>query len=140
MTRQSGALMLIALEDQALPATYVTVLGLRTKSFSINNTAADVTNSESMVSGQREQLGVTAVKELSGSGAGTFTDAAAEQDLLDVSMQADPTANFQITIPAFATFTGAFLIDTLEYAGEYNGEATYNFAFSNSGVIVKADL
>lgn len=140
MTRQSGALMLIALEDQAIPDTYVTVLGLRTKSFSINNTAADVTNSESMVTGIREQLGSTAVKELSGSGAGTFTDAAAEQDMLDVAMQADPTAKFQITIPGFATFTGLFLIDTLEYAGEYNGEVTYNFAFSNADATVKADL
>lgn len=140
MPEQAGYLMLIALEDQAIPATYVTVLGLRTKSFSINNTAADTTNSESMVDGMRRQLGATAVKELSGSGSGMFTDAAAEQDMLDVAMQKDPTANFQITIPGFATFTGEFLIDTLEYAGEHNGEETYNFAFSNSGVIVKADL
>lgn len=140
MTEQAGYLMKIALEDQALPATYVDCMGLRTKSFSINNTAADITNSDHMADGMRRQLGVTAIKELSGSGAGVFVDAAAEQDLLDVAMQKDPTANFQITVPGFATFTGSFLVDTLEYAGEHNGEETYNFAFSNADAIVKADL
>ena len=46
--------------------------------------------------------------------------------------------NFQFLIPDFGTLTGAFLISSLEYAGEFNGEVTYSMSFESSGYITFA--
>ena len=38
-------------------------------------------------------------------------------------------------VPDFGTFEGAFMIASLEYAGEYNGEATYSVTLESTGYI-----
>ena len=41
--------------------------------------------------------------------------------------------NFQVVIPDFGIVEGAFQITSLEYAGNYDGEATYEMSFSSAG-------
>jgi TP901-1 family phage major tail protein len=43
--------------------------------------------------------------------------------------------NYQIVIPDFGTVAGAFQITSLEYAGEHNGEMTYNMAMESAGAL-----
>ena len=43
--------------------------------------------------------------------------------------------NYQIVIPAFGTVQGAFQITSLEFAGEHNGEVTYNMSIESAGAL-----
>jgi len=42
---------------------------------------------------------------------------------------------FQVVIPDFGTVEGPFQITALEYAGSYNGEATYEISMASAGAI-----
>ena len=43
------------------------------------------------------------------------------------------TPNFQVIIPAFGTVEGAFQISSIEYAGTFDGEATYELSLTSAG-------
>ena len=43
--------------------------------------------------------------------------------------------NYQVFIPDFGTYQGAFQLTSLEYAGEFNGEVTYSVSLESSGNI-----
>ena len=73
------------------------------------------------------------------SGSGIFTDAASETTLRG-TMNASSFTNFQLIIPDFGTYTGAFMVSSLEYAGEYNGEVTYSVSLESSGAITFATV
>ena len=73
------------------------------------------------------------------SGSGVFTDSASEATLkgkFDVSA----FTNYQFLVPDFGTFTGSFMLQSLEYAGEFNGEVTYSFTFESTGAITFATV
>ena len=42
---------------------------------------------------------------------------------------------FQVVIPDFGTVEGPFQISALEYAGSYNGEATYEMTMASAGAL-----
>jgi TP901-1 family phage major tail protein len=46
----------------------------------------------------------------------------------------------QIVIPDFGTVTGAFQIASLEFAGEHNGEVTYELALESAGALTFAAM
>ena len=73
------------------------------------------------------------------SGSGVFTDSASETTLESKFDQASLT-NYQFLVPDFGTYTGKFMLTTLEYAGEFNGEVTYSFTFESSGTITFATV
>jgi len=41
--------------------------------------------------------------------------------------------NYQIVIPAFGTLQGPFQLTNLEFAGEHNGEVTYDLTLESAG-------
>ena len=41
----------------------------------------------------------------------------------------------QVVIPGFGTVEGPFQITGLEYAGSYNGEATYEISLASAGAL-----
>jgi TP901-1 family phage major tail protein len=43
--------------------------------------------------------------------------------------------SFQVVIPSFGTVQGAFQITSLEFAGEHNGEVTYDMAMESAGAL-----
>ncbi len=45
------------------------------------------------------------------------------------------TPNFQVIIPDFGRVEGAFQVTSLEYAGNYNGEATYEMSLASAGAL-----
>ena len=55
-------------------------------------------------------------------------------------MLADTQNNYQFLVPDFGTFTGAFQVTSVEYAGEFNGEVTYSMSFESAGAITFATV
>jgi len=130
MAAQKGSALLLKIDDGN--SQFTTVGGLRSTSISLNDEAVDVTTKDS--NNFRELLANGGTQTISVSGSGVFTDAASETALKD-AFGASTFVTFQIIVPDFGTFEGQFMIATLEYAGEYNGEVTYSATLESSGEI-----
>jgi TP901-1 family phage major tail protein len=137
MAAQKGSAMLMKVGDGADPEVFTTIAGLRSTSLTVNNESVDVTNKDS--SGKRELLAAAGVQSISVSGSGVFTDGSSESTIKTNAL-ADTIDNYQFLVPDFGTFTGAFQITSLEYAGEYNGEVTYSMSFESGGTITFATV
>ena len=144
MAAQKGLDMLLKID---ISGTYTTIGGLRSTSISLADEAVDITNKDSL--GTRTLLAGAGVNSLAISGSGVFTDSAAEvalrtafqaqQNTTDGSTgQTAAFENFQFVVPDLGTYTGAFMISSLEYAGEFNGEVTYSISFESAGYITFA--
>ena len=145
MAAQKGLDMLLKINTSG--STYATVGGLRSTSITLNDESVDITNKDSQ--GSRTMLAGGGVSSVSISASGVFTAASteengraaffAQQNTSDGSSAQTPAfKNFQFLIPDFGTLTGQFQITSLEYAGEFNGEVTYSFAFESAGYITYA--
>lgn len=134
MAAQQGKAILIKVDDGL--GVKIPVAGLRTKTLAFNGEAVDATSADS-ANGWRELLAGAGVKTMSVSGAGVFTDVSVDERLRSVFFGAGIT-DFELVIPDFGTVSGAFQITALEYAGEYNGEATYSLALESAGALTFA--
>ncbi len=130
MTAQAGKDVLIKVDTDGI-GTFVTLGGVRSKSISLNSETVDITNGDS-TNQWRELLANAGVRSASISGSGVFTDSATEEDVRGYFM-AGSVDNYQVIIPDFGTFQGPFQITSLEYSGEYNGEAAYSVTFESGG-------
>ena len=134
MAVQKGALLLLKID---ISGTYTTIGGLRSTSISMNDESVDVTNKDD--GGDRVLLAQAGIRSFSVSGSGVFIDSTAETNLKSAFGAASFT-NFQIIVPDFGTFTGPFMVASLEYAGEYNGEVTYTTSLESAGSITFATV
>jgi TP901-1 family phage major tail protein len=132
MTAQRGKDMLVKIGDGGVTETFTTVAGLRTRTISLNAREVDATHSES--NGWRELLGAAGVRQASVSGAGVFLNDAAA-DLVRATFFAGDIRNFRLVIPGMGELSGPFLIANLDYAGDYDGEATFSLALASAGVV-----
>src|SRR3954469_22262720 len=130
MAAQKGKDLLVKIFDGT---SFVTVAGLRTRRLSFNAETVDITHAES--AGQwRELLAGAGIKRASISGRGLFKDASTDALMRQTFFDGTVT-NYQIVIPDFGTVDGAFQITSLEFAGEHNGEVTYDIAFESAGAL-----
>jgi TP901-1 family phage major tail protein len=128
MAAQKGKDLLVKIFDGT---SFTTVAGLRTRRLSFNAETVDITHAES--AGQwRELLAGAGIKRASISGRGLFKDASTDALMRQTFFDGTVT-NYQIAIPDFGTVEGAFQITSLEFAGEHNGEVTYDIAFESAG-------
>ncbi len=132
MTAQKGKDLLIKV-DMDGSGTFVTVAGLRASRITFNAETVDVTNLES-AGGWRELLGGAGVRSAAISGAGVFRDQATDERVRQIFFDGNTPA-FQVVIPDFGIIEGAFQITSLEYAGKYDGEASYDLALSSAGAL-----
>jgi TP901-1 family phage major tail protein len=130
MTAQKGKDLLVKIADGA---GFTTVAGLRTRRLSFNAETVDITHAES-ANRWRELLGGAGVKRASVSGRGLFTDAATDASMRQTFFDGT-VLNYQIVIPDFGTVLGAFQLTNLEFAGEHNGEVTYDVALESAGAL-----
>ena len=132
MTAQSGKDLLIKIDLDG-GGQFQTVAGLRATRLSFNAETVDVTNLGSD-GGWRELLSGAGVRSAAVSGSGVFrdeaTDARARQIFFD-----GVTPAFQIIVPDFGVVEGAFQITSLEYAGRYDGEATFEMSLASAGAL-----
>jgi TP901-1 family phage major tail protein len=128
MSAQKGKDLLVKIADGG---GYTTVAGLGTRRLAFNAETVDITHAES-ANRWRELLDGAGVKRASVSGRGLFkdesTDALMRQTFFDGTV-----VNYQIDIPHFGTVQGPFQITNLEFAGEHNGEVTYDMALESAG-------
>jgi TP901-1 family phage major tail protein len=130
MGAQKGKDLLLKLHDGT---SYVTVAGLRTRKLAFNAELVDVTHAES-ADRWRELLGGAGVKRASLSGRGLFRDAASDA-LLRQAFFDGAISNCRIVVPDFGSIDGAFQITSLEFAGEHNGEVTFDVALESAGAL-----
>src|SRR6478672_10164750 len=128
MTAQKGKDLLVKI---AGGGGYTTVAGLRTRRLSFNAETVDITHAES-ANRWRELLDGAGVKRASISGRGLFKDASTDA-LMRQTFFDGAVKNYQIVIPDFGTVQGAYQITNLEFAGEHNGEVTYDVALESAG-------
>ena len=132
MAAQRGKDILIKIADGT--GGYASVAGLRTKRLAFDNDLVDVTDTES-AGRWRELLGEAGTRRLSVSGAGLFKDRASDE-LVRAAFFDGATRNWQLVVPDFGQLTGAFQIRSLEYAGEHDGEATFQITLESAGPIL----
>ena len=128
MTAQKGKDLLVKIADGA---GYTTVAGLRSRRLAFNAETVDITHAES-ANRWRELLDGAGVKRASVSGRGLFKDAASDALMRQTFFDGTIVA-YQIVIPDFGTVQGAFQIANLEFAGEHNGEVTYDVSLESAG-------
>lgn len=132
MAVQSGKDLLIKM-DMTGAGQFETIAGLRASRISFNAETVDVTSLDSL-GGWRELLAGAGVKAASISGSGVFRDAATDERARAVFFNGEIPA-FQVIIPDFGTVEGPFQISGIEYAGSYNGEATYEMTLASAGAL-----
>lgn len=130
MVAQNGKDLLIKL-DMTGAGQFETIAGLRATRISFNAESVDVTSLESS-GGWRELLGGAGVKSATISGSGVFKDAATDERARQIFFDGE-VPNFQVIIPDFGTVEGAFQLTAIEYAGSYNGEASYELSMASAG-------
>lgn len=130
MAAQKGKDLLLKIDDGS---GFVTVAGLRSRKIAFNAETVDVTHAES-AGRWRELLEGAGVRRASISGRGLFRDAASDE-LLRETFFAGAIKMFQIVIPDFGTIEGLFQMTSLEFAGEHNGEVTFDTALESAGAL-----
>lgn len=132
MAVQNGKDLLVKL-DLTGGGQFTTIAGLRATRISFNAETVDVTSLESQ-GGWRELLGGAGVRSASVSGSGVFVDSATDDRARQIFF-AGTVETFQVIIPDFGIVEGPFQITAIEYAGSYNGEATYELSLASAGVL-----
>jgi TP901-1 family phage major tail protein len=133
MSAQKGKDLLIKIADGE---SFVTVAGLRSRRIAFNAETVDITHAES-AGRWRELLEGAGVKRASIAGRGLFKDASSDE-LMRTAFFDGAVKDYQIVIPDFGTAEGAFQIASLEFAGEHNGEVTYELALESAGALTFA--
>ena len=135
MTAQKGAAFLLKISDGAEPPVYQTVAGLRTTQMSVSGEGVVITNKGS--SGWRELLSGAGVRAVSVSAAGIFLASAAETKLRANAL-AGTLDDYELSFEDGEKLRGRFLVQRLDYAGDFNGERNYTLQLESSGVVVPA--
>lgn len=129
MAAQKGSDILIKV-DATGAGSFVTIGGMRSKSISLNAETVDVSDSDS-INKWRELLGGAGMKSATLTGSGVFKDSAGEEDVRGYFFS-QAIEDYQFVVPDFGTIEGAFQVTAIDYAGEYNGEATYSMTFESA--------
>ena len=135
MSAQKGKDLLVKMHDGT---QFVTVAGLRSRRLAFNAETVDITHAES-AGRWRELLEGAGVKRASVAGRGLFKDAATDATMRETFFDGT-IRDYQIVIPDFGTVEGAFQVTNLEFAGEHNGEVTFELALESAGALTFSAL
>jgi TP901-1 family phage major tail protein len=135
MPAQKGSAFLLKISNGAPTPVYQTVAGLRTTQMSINGETVVVTSKDS--GGWRELLSGAGVRSVSVSASGIFLGSAAE-----ASIRANALAGlvdaYELSFEDGEKLRGRFLVQRLDYAGDFNGERNYSVVLESSGAVAPA--
>ena len=136
MAKQLGRALLVKIGDGEASEVFANLCGLNSKSFTINNSAIDVTTPNCTTpEGPLWTETLAGLKNVSVTGDGFFEDSATEARMNAVAMNADSKANFQVVVPDFGSYGGAFRITSLEFGGETEGGVTYSLSLESTGAV-----
>jgi TP901-1 family phage major tail protein len=133
MAVEKGSAFLLKVGNGGSPVVYSTVAGMRTTQLSIGGETVVVTNKGS--GGWRELLSGAGVRSVSVSGAGVFTGSAAETRLKGNALSG-VLDDFELSFESGERLQGRFLVNRLDYSGDFNGERSYTLALESSGQVL----
>ena len=136
MTVQNGKDLLLKVQREGA-SQFDTVAGLRATRIAFGAETVDATSLES--GGWRELLAGAGVRSASVSGSGVFRDEATDERMRGLFFEGR-APRFQVVIPSFGIVEGPFQITALEYAGSYDGEATYEVSLASAGALTFSAL
>jgi TP901-1 family phage major tail protein len=131
MSAQKGKDMLLKVDTDG-GGTFISLAGLRARTLSFNTETVDITSSES--AGQWRELLSCGVKTARLSGSGIFKDQQSDETLRGYFFNGT-LRDWQLIIPDFGTLEGPFQISGFEYAGNHNGEITFELTLESAGAI-----
>jgi TP901-1 family phage major tail protein len=137
MAAQKGKDLLIKIDITGTGA-YTTFAGLRSSRISFNSETVDITNMASQ-GGWRELLPSTGIRSASVSGSGVFLDGPTSSMAWMYFFQAS-LQDYEIIMPGLGVFRGKFQIASMEYAGTYDGEATFDISLTSSGELALLEV
>ena len=141
MAKQLGRALLVKIGDGEVAEAFTNLCGLNSRSLTINNSSIDVTTPDCTApEGALWTETLNGLKNISVSGDGYFEDSVAEARMNTVAMGADNACNFQIVIPDFGTYSGAFRIASVDFGGETEGGVTYSLSLESNGAVTFAAL
>ncbi len=135
MAAQLGQNMLLKVKKDSL---FLTVAGLKAREIEFNMAPVDITDSDS-AGRWRELLSGGGVRKARLSGEGIFRDASADAQIRSLFFDGE-TNDWQITLPDFGRLEGSFIINSLSYAGKFDGEVTWHMQLESSGEISFAEI
>lgn len=130
MGAQKGKDLLLKL-DFNQDTTFETVAGMRSRRIAFNAEAIDITNADS-AGRWRELLEGAGVRRAGISGSGVFKDADSDASVRSLFFDG-AIRSWQVIVPDFGTISGPFQVTGLEYAGEHDGEVSYQMALESAG-------
>ncbi|MBA4355552.1 MAG: phage major tail protein, TP901-1 family [Novosphingobium sp.] len=134
MAAQKGSAFLLKISDGAATPTYNTVAGLRTTQMSINGESVVITSKES--GGWRELLSGAGTRSVTVSAAGIFLGSAAEMSVRGNAL-AGTIADYELSFEGGEKMRGRFLVQRLDYSGDFNGERNYTMTLESSGLVAQ---
>jgi TP901-1 family phage major tail protein len=135
MSAQKGSAFLLKISDGATPPAYQTVAGLRTTQMSVTGDTVVITSKDS--GGWREMLSGAGVRSVSVSAAEIFLGSAAEMKIRSSAL-AGTLDDYELSFEGGEKLRGRFLIQRLDYAGDFNGERNYSMQLESSGEVLPA--
>ncbi len=132
MAAQKGKDLLLKI-DAAGGGSFETVAGLRANRITLNAETVDATNADS-VGRWRELLAGAGARSAAVSGSGVFKDAASDAAMRQAFFDGAAVAA-QIIVPDFGVIEGPFQLTALEYAGDHDGEATFEANLASAGAL-----
>ncbi|MCJ2184229.1 phage major tail protein, TP901-1 family [Novosphingobium sp. 1949] len=135
MTAQKGSAFLLKISDGAATPTYQTVAGLRTTQMSVTGETVVTTHKGS--GGWRDLLSGAGTRQVSVSAAGIFLGSDAEAQIRANAL-AGTLDEYELSFEDGEKLRGQFLVQRLDYAGDFNGERNYTVQLESSGAITSA--
>jgi TP901-1 family phage major tail protein len=132
MAIQRGKDLLLKL-DEAGTGVFVTVAGLRSRRIDFSADTVDVTTADSQ-DRWRELLAGAGVRRAHVSGSGIFRDQASDAAVRTVFFDGT-IRNWRVVLPDFGTVEGPFQIAALEFAGDHDGEMTFEMTLESAGAL-----
>lgn len=133
MPAEKGSAFLLKISDGGDPPAFTSVAGLRTTQMSINGDAVNITTKAS--GGWRELLPGGGVRSVSVSASGIFLGSAEEVAVRGHALSGT-IADYELSFESGERMQGAFLVQRLDYSGDFNGERSYAIALESAGPVV----
>ncbi len=132
MTAQKGKDLLLKVDSDGA-GSFTTVAGLRARNLAFNAASVDITDQES-TGRWRELLEGAGIKTARITGSGIFKDAASDETLRSYFFNGTVRA-FRVIVPELGTIEGPFQIASLEYAGQHDGEVSFDLSLESAGAL-----
>ena len=130
MVALNGSLVLLKINEND---HIITIGGMRTTKFSLNNQLIDATNKDS--GSWRELLPNSGISHITIGGNGIFTNSESESILCDAAFN-NKVSNFEISFANGDILKGKFHISNYDRIGNFNEEENYSIVLESTGKVV----